>query len=178
MKKLAILSAIALSGLVYSSADAQVRVHLGLNFGDPVYAPAPVMVERTPVVYNDYYYLPDVGAYYSVYEHRYYYPDGGTWVSAAWLPGYRDYDWRSFRRYEIRGARPYMHDEIYRTRYNGHVAREWGGGGRFEGNFRHEGFRDRDQHFENRGWGEGRRDEHFDRGRHEGWEHGEGEHHR
>jgi len=173
MKKLAIVSAIALAGLIYSSADAQVRVHVGLNFGAPVYAPAPVVVERAPVVYNDYYYLPDVGAYYSVYEHRYYYPDGGTWVSATYLPGYPDYDWRSFRRYEIRGARPYMHDEIYRARYNGH-AREWEHNDRFEG-----GFRGRDQHFENRGWARGRDDQHFDRGRHEGWNghgRGEGEH--
>lgn len=171
MKKLAILSAIALSGLIYHSANAQVRVHVGLNFGAPVYAPSPVVVERAPVVYNDYYYLPDVGAYYSVYEHRYYYPDGGTWVSASWLPGYRDYDWRSFRRYEIRGERPYMHDEIYRARYNGY-ARGWTGNGRFE-----TGFRGREEHFDrgrHEGWGHRENEEHVDHGRHEGWNRGEG----
>lgn len=170
MKKLAILSAIALSSLIYTSADAQVRVRVGLNFGTP--APTPVVVERAPVVYNDYYYLPDVGAYYSVYEHRYYYPDGGTWVSAAWLPGYRDYDWHSFRRYEIRGARPYMHDEIYRARYNGRP-RGWAHAARYDA-----GFRGHEQHFENRGWAHGRHEEHFDRGRHEGWGRGEGQHHK
>lgn len=174
MKKLAILSIIALSGVFYTSAKAQVRVRVGLNFGEPVYAPAPVIVQQRAVVYDndDYYYLPDVNAYYNVFEHRYYYldADGDRWIASAYLPGeYRDYDWRSFRRYEIRGTRPYMHDEIYRARYRGHEGREWAREAHFD-----RGFRGRDEHFENRGWAPGRYDEHFDRGRHEGWGRGEG----
>jgi hypothetical protein len=123
MKKLAILSAIAMSGLIYSTANAQMSIHVGFHFGTPVVERAPVY-EQTPVVYNsgnDYYYLPEVDAYYSVNEQCYYYNDGDNWISAAYLPGeYRDYDWRTARRYELRTARPYMHDEVYRSRYSGH----------------------------------------------------------
>ncbi|GAC1305120.1 MAG: hypothetical protein NVSMB24_13600 [Mucilaginibacter sp.] len=135
MKKLTILSAIALSGLIYSTANAQIGIHVGFHFGTPVYTPQrvvvqePVYTEPSAEVYNsddDYYYLPDVDAYYSVSEQCYYYNDGENWISAAYLPGaYRDYDWRSVRRYEVRSPRPYMHDDVYRSRYNGHEMMEF-----------------------------------------------------
>jgi len=123
MKKLTILSAIAMSGLIYSTANAQMSIRVGLHFGTPV-------AVRTAPIYNepadDYYYLPDVDAYYSVSEQCYYYFDGDNWVSAAFLPGeYRDYDWRTARRFEVKASRPYMHDEIYRSRYNGHEVSGW-----------------------------------------------------
>ncbi|HEY9003179.1 MAG TPA: hypothetical protein VIM89_17610 [Mucilaginibacter sp.] len=126
MKKIALISAIALSGLLFNNkADAQIRIHLGLNF-----APRPVVISEPvqsdycePTNYNgdeDYYYLPDVDAYYSVPDQCYYYNNGGAWVSATYLPGaYRDYDWRSARRYEVRAPRPFMHADYYRARYNG-----------------------------------------------------------
>jgi len=131
MKKLAILSAIALSGLFYNAASAQVRLHVGINFSPrPVYVQDRfVVAHREPVVYSepvdydgdeDYYYLPDVDAYYSVNDECYYYNDGGRWVTAAYLPGaYRDFDWRYARRYEVRAPRPYLHAEYYRNHYNG-----------------------------------------------------------
>jgi hypothetical protein len=124
MKKIAILSAIAISGLLFNNkADAQIRIHLGLNF-----APRPVVVAQPaeyiePTNYDgdeDYYYLPEVDAYYSVPDQCYYYNDGGRWVSAAYLPGaYRNYDWRYARRYEVRAPRPFMHADYYRARYHG-----------------------------------------------------------
>ena len=128
MKKLIIMSAIAMSGLIYNTADAQIGIRVGLNFGSGIYcAPAPVVVERAPVYeYNDYYYLPDVDAYYNVDERCYYYNDGEDWVSAAYLPGYyRDYDWRNERHFEVRANCPYLHDNFYRSRYNGHAFSEW-----------------------------------------------------
>ncbi|MDP9047095.1 MAG: hypothetical protein M3N14_03100 [Bacteroidota bacterium] len=134
MKKLIILSAIAVSGLICKTADAQVGIHVGFNFGTPVYTRQRVVVEEpvyqpAPVVYNnyeDYYYLPDVDAYYNVNRQCYYYNDGNRWVAAAYLPGvYRDYDWRNERRFEVRASRPYLRDDIYRARYSGHEMREW-----------------------------------------------------
>jgi hypothetical protein len=131
MKKLILVSAIALSGLFYNTANAQIRVGFGFHFRAPrIYVPQRVVVaEQAPVVYNepvnydgneDYYYLPDVDAYYSVTDQCYFYNDGGNWVSAAYLPGaYRDYDWRSVRHFEVRAPRPFMHDDYYRSRYNG-----------------------------------------------------------
>jgi hypothetical protein len=132
MKKIALISAIAIGGLLFNNkADAQIRIHVGLNLSPRpvVYAqPAPVMIDQPidysePTNYNgdeDYYYLPDVDAYYSVPDECYYYNNGGAWVSATYLPGaYRDFDWRSARRYEVRAPRPFMHATYYRSRYNG-----------------------------------------------------------
>jgi len=125
MNKLILIPAIALSSMFYNSASAQIRVHLGVNFR----APRVVVATQEPVVYDepaafdgddDYYYLPDVDAYYNVNDQCYFYNNGGAWVSAAYLPGaYRDYDWRSVRHYEVRAPRPYLHNDFYRTRFNG-----------------------------------------------------------
>lgn len=133
MKKSVILSAILFGSLVYNSAQAQISVHIGFNIpARRVYVPAPppqpVAVYDTDEFDNsdDYYYLPEVEAYYSVPRHCYYYQDGGRWISAAYLPGaYRSYDWRTARRYEIRGSRPYMRHDEYRGRWGGGFNRDW-----------------------------------------------------
>lgn len=170
MKKLAILSAIALSGFIFDTANAQIRIHLGFNFSPRpvVYEPAPVFEqeevyqEQQPVyddADDDYYYLPDVDSYYDVTQQCYFYNDGNNWISSAYLPGaYRDYDWRDARRFEVRTSRPYMHADFYRSRYNGHQFNGWAHGGfehrdgyAFNGN---RDFNHRDEHkFENRGQG-------------------------
>jgi hypothetical protein len=145
MKKLILLSAIAASSLMYQSASAQIHLGLHINLGGPVYtAPAPV--------YNDvdYYYLPDVEAYYSVSRHCYYYNDGANWVSAAYLPGaYRNYDLAHARRFEVHEARPYMHNDVYRQRYGGAERRDWN-----RPNDRERMYADRDRmdHNQNRGF--------------------------
>src|SRR5687768_6734740 len=102
MKKLAIISALALSGFAFNSASAQVRVSVGFNLGGPVVVQRPVMVQRPVAMYDDYYYLPEVDAYYSVGENLYYYNNGYNWISAVYLPGaYRNYNWRNVRRVQI-----------------------------------------------------------------------------
>src|ERR1700742_1782253 len=172
MKKLAIISAIALSGLLYNTANAQIRIHLGLHFNPrPVYVPARVVVQDQPVAYaepanydgdEDYYYLPDVDSYYSVTDQCYYYNDGGNWVSAAYLPGaYRDFDWRNARRFEVRAPRPFMHNDYYRARYNGvafngHWDRSYNPGYATANHFNHDQFRNDDHRFDNN------RNQHFD----------------
>lgn len=132
MKKLIILSAVALSGLFYNTANAQLSIRLGLNLTPHrVYVqPAAVVETPAPAVYeddaadytpaDDYYYLPDVDAYYSVADQCYYYNDGDDWVSAAYLPGeYYNYDWRTARHYEVRAPRPYLHNDVYMNRFHG-----------------------------------------------------------
>ena len=177
MKKLAILSAIALSGLIYNTASAQIRINFGLHIR-PVYARyhAPVVVEQPvyqePVqVYDDsndddYYYLPDVDAYYNVSAGCYYYNNGDNWVSAAYLPGaYRNYDWRSVRRYQVREHRPFARADFYRSRFNGRQVAEFrnyrhgnngynrGNDNRGGGYNRPEQNRGNDNHYGNRGQG-------------------------
>ncbi|MBS1523928.1 MAG: hypothetical protein JST50_23195 [Bacteroidetes bacterium] len=192
MKRIALISAIAISGLLFNNkADAQIRIHLGLNF-----APRPVVYAQSadysePANYDgdeDYYYLPDVDAYYSVPDQCYYYNNGGAWVSATYLPGaYRDYEWRSARRYEVRAPRPFMHADYYRARYNGvafngHWDRPYNRS--YANNYNYNNDRrfdnhgwnndnrrndwNREQHFDNRGGDHGRFDQ---RG---GWDRGNG----
>lgn len=131
MKKSVILSAILFSGFVYNTAKAQVSIHVGFNTPvRHVYVPAPQPVET---VYDDdfdnsddYYYLPEVEAYFSISLNRYFYYDDNRWVSAAYLPGaYRNYDWRTARRFEVRGRRPYMNHDVYRGRWGGNTYRDW-----------------------------------------------------
>ena len=138
MKKLFIISAIAVSGLSINAANAQVTFGLSVGPARVVYTSNPVAVEQTPF-YNsdadDYYYLPDVDAYYDVTDQCYVYFDGTEWVSAAYLPGaYRDYDWRNVRRFQVREPRPYLRADFYRSQYNGRRFAEWG-------------HRDRDEHY-------------------------------
>lgn len=174
MKKIYLLSAMVLAGLFANKAQAQISVHIGFNVPvRPVYAPQP------QVIYNDdfddsddYYYLPEVEAYYSVPLQCYFYNDGNRWVRAQYLPGaYRNYDWRSARRFEIRGRRPYMNHDAYRGRWGGNPNRgDWNrrdnnyasrgnngyGGGR-DDNRGSNGWGRRDDNRGNNGWG--RRDD-------------------
>lgn len=125
MKKFVLSIIIAAGGLFTQAANAQVGVSVGVRLGPVVinvHKPvAPV------VVYDDFYYLPEVEAYYSVPEHCYYYMDGNRrWTSAAYLPGrYRDYDWRYARRYEIHNQRPFDNHVYYRNRFGGNPGRNW-----------------------------------------------------
>jgi len=152
MKRIALISAIALGALVTKTADAQVGINLGFHLGGAHIAAR--VVSNAPVDYNDdYYYLPDVGAYYDVNDQQYFYNDGYNWVSAAYLPGYRDYDWRNFRRFEVRESRPYLRDEYYRGRYNGRVG-SWGRNEErayADRDFRRNDNRFEDRRFDNRG---------------------------
>jgi hypothetical protein len=172
MKKLIIMSALVISGLSYKTADAQIGINIGFHLHThQVYAPEPVVVEQ-PVYQeqapDDYYYLPDVEAYYSIPQHCYYYQDGDRWISAAYLPGrYHDYDWRSERRYEVRAIHPYMHHDFYRAHYGGFLGSNngWGHNGNYyarRDNFNYAAGDHDDHHFNNKGWGGNRGDNHYD----------------
>jgi hypothetical protein len=156
MKKFIIVSAIMLGGLGIKNADAQFGIRIHLNLGTrPVYAPAPQpgVVDDQPV-YNDddYYYLPDVEAYYSVGANCYYYQDGDRWISAAYLPGrYHDFDWRSARRYEIHANRPFMHHDVYRGKFGGYTNRNDYYARAYPNRVGFNDNRGRDQ-YDNRGW--------------------------
>ena len=145
MRKLILLSAIAAGSLLSTTANAQIGVSIGVNFGSR--APIVHVPVATPPIaydayYNDYYYLPDVGAYYSVSERAYYYNNGGRWMSAAYLPGYRNYDWRTARRFEVHANRPYLNHNYYSSRY---------GAGRGNYTNNRNGYRENDRFDNNRG---------------------------
>jgi hypothetical protein len=153
MKRLVLLSAIAISGLIHNTAKAQFSVHVGVNLfphrvlvAPRVDVDAPVYTDVNYDDQDDYYYLPDVNAYYNVNEQCYYYFDGNNWIAADYLPGeYREFDWRAARRYEIHASRPYLHNDVYFNRYRGNVDVAYNRD-RFK-----DGFDNRDNHYANRG---------------------------
>ncbi|MFD1255519.1 hypothetical protein ACFQ3S_01815 [Mucilaginibacter terrae] len=124
MKKFVLSIILAAGGLVAQSANAQVGVSVGMRIG-----PLVINIHKPiapAVVYDDFYYLPDVEAYYSVPEQSYYYMNGNRWVNAAYLPGrYRNFDWRNARRYQVRTQRPYANHNYYRNKFGGNPGGNW-----------------------------------------------------
>jgi len=104
---------IALILFVAGTAGAQVSVNV--NIGTP-----PLW---GPVGYSDvqYYYLPDVEAYYDVRSTMFIYNVGGTWVHRTYLPRrYRGYD--LYGGYKVvlvdyRGNAPYVHYREHKVKY-------------------------------------------------------------
>lgn len=112
MKKLIYTSVILLNSLVVSISHAQIHVSVGVNIGSqPAWG---------PVGYDhaDYYYLPDIGAYYSIPTHQYVYYRNNNWVHTVYLPDrYRNYDLYHGYKVVINDRDPWLRDNIYRTRY-------------------------------------------------------------
>lgn len=145
------------------TANAQIGIHFNINLGPrPVYAPAQVV--------DDYYYLPDAEAYYSVPEHVYYYQNQGRWVSSPRLAGrFQDYDYSRMRHYAISEPRPYLRNDYYRNHFNGQqfAARDYRNQ-RFDGPQSRGDFGRNDQYFDRRDQyhnDHDNRDWHNDRGR-------------
>ncbi len=114
MKKLILTAVILLSCLTFKNANAQLRLSLGVNIG--------AQPEWGPVGYDhaDYYYIPDVGAYYDVNAHQYIYLENNVWVHRGFLPDrYRNYDLYGGYKVVVNGRNPWMHDNVYRAKYAG-----------------------------------------------------------
>jgi hypothetical protein len=112
MKKTIIAVALLLSGFVFQSASAQLRVRLNVNISSqPVWG---------PVGYDhvEYYYMPDIDAFYYVPAHQYIYQDRGRWIITTSLPyRFHDYDFNNGYKVVVNEPRPYYHVDTYRTRY-------------------------------------------------------------
>lgn len=87
--------------LFFMAVNSQAQVSVNVNFGTPpVWAPA----ER---VETQYYYLPDIDAYYDVPASRFIYIRNGSWIRSTSLP-YR------YRNYNLRGG-----NVVFLTDYRG-----------------------------------------------------------
>ena len=105
------------SGFVFQTASAQVRASLRINIAtQPVWG---------PVGYDhvEYYYMPDIDAYYYVPTSQYIYQQRGRWIFAASLPSRFHYDINTGYKVVVNERAPYRHDEIYRTRYSSYKGR-------------------------------------------------------
>ena len=119
MKKLFLITTLLIALVTASKqSSAQVRVGVNINIGNqPVWGP-------TGYDYVDYYYLPDIDAYYYVPQRQFIYLSGNRWVFSASLPPrYRGYDLYSGYKVVINEPRPYLRNDFYRNRYSGYRGR-------------------------------------------------------
>ncbi len=109
------LKLIVLGMLLFFAGGTQAQISVHLNIGNP---PA-----WGPSGYSDvqYYYLPDVEAYYDVPNSMFIYYEGRSWVRRSYLPSrYRNYDLYGGYKVVMRdyhGRTPYYNHHDYRTRY-------------------------------------------------------------
>jgi len=111
MKKLILIVALLVGGFVFQTASAQLRVSLRVNIAtQPVWG---------PVGYDhvEYYYMPDIEAYYYVPTRQYIYMQRGRWIFAASLLTRFHYEIYTRYKLVVNEPRPYRHDESYRTKY-------------------------------------------------------------
>ena len=110
MKKLLLLSLILAFVTIANPSIAQVKVNVNINVGS--------QPEWGPVGYDhvDYYFLPDIEAYYYVPQRQFIYMEGPRWVFAASLPArFGHYDLYRGYKVVINEPRPYMNHDVYRV---------------------------------------------------------------
>lgn len=111
MKKTLMIAAIMMTSIFSYKANAQVtfQVNIGVqpNWGPSGYDVA------------NYYYMPDVDAYYDVNARNYVYMDCGRWITAACLPArFANFDLYRAHKVVINDARPWMRNDWYRNHYS------------------------------------------------------------
>ena len=95
-------------GLQLTVAKAQISINIGAqpNWG--------------PVGYDkvDYYYLPDIDAYYNVPKRQFIYQDGRNWVFKSSLPvAHRQYDLYHGYKVVLNEPRPYLRNDVHKNMY-------------------------------------------------------------
>ena len=109
------LKLLALGIVLFVSTSMQSQVSVNVNIGTPP--------SWGPVGYSnvDYYYLPDVQAYYDIRASQFIYFGSGNWVRSRYLPGqYRNYD--LYNGYKVvlndyHGKTPYTHYKQHKVKY-------------------------------------------------------------
>src|SRR6185312_4701469 len=113
MKKLLFSAVLISCCLTFKLADAQLRIHANLNIGS--------QPEWGPVGYThaDYYYMPDIDAYYDVANHQYVYYDNNVWVHNRVLPPrYGNFDRYHSYKVVVNQRDPWEHEDQIRARYS------------------------------------------------------------
>jgi hypothetical protein len=112
MKKLTILTMFFCGLLIHQQSNAQVKLNVNVNLGSqPTWGPE-------GYDYVDYYYLPDIDAYYSVPQRQFIYLDGNRWAYANSLPPrYAGYNLYNGYKVVINEPKPYLRADVYRVKY-------------------------------------------------------------
>jgi hypothetical protein len=109
------LKLIALAIFLFASTANHAQVSVSVNFGTP-----PLW---GPVGYSQvqYYYLPDVQAYYDIRTTQFIYFGDGRWIRSSYLPRqYRNYDLYSGYKVvlnDYHGTTPYHNYKSHKARY-------------------------------------------------------------
>lgn len=109
------LKLIAVGIFFFVSSLIQAQVSVNVTIGTP-----PLW---GPVGYSNvqYYYLPDVQAYYDIRASQFIYFNNGIWIRARYLPGpYRNYDLYSGYKVvlnDYHGSHPYYYFNSHKTKY-------------------------------------------------------------
>ena len=111
MKKIFFTAAIILGCLSFKAANAQVHFSVGVNIG--------AQPEWGPVGYDhaDYYYMPDIDAYYDVPAHQYVYYENNAWVRGGVLPPRYHFDRYHTYKVVVNERNPWEHQARIRARY-------------------------------------------------------------
>ena len=117
MKKILFCAAMLFGCTMYKPADAQLRINLGFNVGS--------QPEWGPVGYThaEYYYMPDVDAYYDVPRHQYVYNENNVWVHAAALPPRYHFDPYHSYKVVVNQRNPWERHDVIRARYQNYRGR-------------------------------------------------------
>jgi len=110
MKKFIVFTAIAVTVMSITTVHAQVSVNVNIG-AQPVWGP-------TGYDHADFYYLPDIGVYYSVVKQQYVFREGNAWVFRKTLPPqYASFDLYKSYKVVLNEKKPWLRDEEYRKKY-------------------------------------------------------------
>jgi hypothetical protein len=111
MKKLILGAAILLSSFAFK-ANAQLKVNFNLNIGSqPEWGP-------TGYDHVEYYYMPDIDAYYYVPGHQYVYLQNNAWARTTTLPSrYRNFDVYNSYKVVVNQPEPWRNQAAIRAKY-------------------------------------------------------------
>jgi len=112
MKKIIFGAALLISVFAIKPADAQLKINLNLNIGSqPEWGP-------TGYDHVEYYYMPDIDAYYYVPGHQYVYQQNNTWVRTTTLPTrYRNFDVYNSYKVVVNQPEPWRNQTAIRAKY-------------------------------------------------------------
>lgn len=141
--------------LFAAASTSQAQVSINVNVGAPAVVVRPAWIPQNHVNV-DFYYLPDVQAYFDVNASLYVYLNNGNWCRSRYLPAhYRNYDLVHARRIALNGyhgSRPYTYYNCHNERYDNRCYKKRYVEGRYYNDRRYNdryadnyrGYRDRD----------------------------------
>jgi hypothetical protein len=110
MKKFFLVLLVAAGSIISKPVTAQVSININIG-SQPAWGPV-------GYDYVEYYYLPDIEAYYYVPRHQFVYLSNGRWIFATSLPSrYRSYNLYNGYKVVINEPRPYLSFSTHRVTY-------------------------------------------------------------